>query len=250
MNDDERQDMYEYSVLSHAAYVFFREGKDEAESEIKSYGYPYKIDGDLSDDNSITVLRDDRSPVISFRGTDSIHDMVPNFFIAIGAVSTPGLRYAFQSERFRLADEKYDDVFRKHGPPVSTGHSLGGTQAIYIGRLKGSHSYSFNPGESPFGAMSHAFYESLYDADKPQTIYTTKDDPISMSAYMFSGDGDRVIPVEKKDSKLYYSHQLINFMPPKVNEKPWPFYLQPMHRETREKVDMCRVFPELCFSGR
>lgn len=250
MNDDEKKDMYEYSVLSQAAYHFLRHGKDESELEMASYGFPYKLDDELSDDYSITILRDGKPPVISFRGTDIMEDLIPDAFIFSGLISTPGVRYFYQPTRFRLADEKFDSVFRKHGKPISTGHSLGGTQAIYIGRLKDSQSFSFNPGESPIGAIPHSLYESLYDTDKPQTIYTTMDDFISMSSYLFSGDGDKVIPVPKKDSKLYYSHQLINFMPPKVNSKPWPFYLQPMHRETREKVDMCRVFPELCFSGR
>ena len=75
----------EYSVLSKAAYDFFHGGEVLAQSELQEYGLgDHRIDGALSDDHAVVITRPDGSAVVSYRGTDHISDLAPDFQIALG----------------------------------------------------------------------------------------------------------------------------------------------------------------------
>ena len=83
----------EYSVLSKAAYDFFHGGEALAQSELQEYGLgDHRIDEALSDGNAVVITRPDGSAVVSYRGTDHISDLAPDFQIALGYHHNPMLQ--------------------------------------------------------------------------------------------------------------------------------------------------------------
>ena len=75
----------EYSVLSKAAYDYFHGGEALAQNELGEFGLgTYRIDDGLSDAHAVVITRPDGSAVVSYRGTDHISDLVPDFQIAMG----------------------------------------------------------------------------------------------------------------------------------------------------------------------
>ena len=80
----------EYSVLSKAAYDFFHGGEALAQSELQEYGLgDHRIDEALSDGNAVVITRPDGSAVVSYRGTDHMSDLAPDFQIAMGYHHNP-----------------------------------------------------------------------------------------------------------------------------------------------------------------
>ena len=83
----------EYSILSKAAYDFFHGGEALAQSELQEYGLgDHRIDEALSDGNAVVITRPDGSAVVSYRGTDHISDLAPDFQIALGYHHNPMLQ--------------------------------------------------------------------------------------------------------------------------------------------------------------
>ena len=75
----------EYAVLSKAAYDFFHGGEALAQLELQEYGLgDHSIDEALSDDRAVAITRPDGSAVVSYRGTDHMSDLAPDFQIALG----------------------------------------------------------------------------------------------------------------------------------------------------------------------
>ena len=219
MNEQE-----EYAVLSKAAYDWYHGDHDLAKEELEAYGLPYRFDTDHSDANSVTIVKPDGSAVLSYRGTvlSNPSDLLADFQIVMGVHSNPWMQQMNAMNRFEEASRKYERVQEKYGNVKLTGHSLGGSQALATARRHSADAIVFNPGSSPF---SEPFHYLLSD-DKPQTIYTTGDDPISYSSYLFDRN-DKVILVSKKERSGYSTHSLINFLPPRRNRRE-PEYLQPV----------------------
>ena len=133
-------------------YDYFHGGETLAQSELGEYGLgAYRIDDGLSDEHAVVITRPDGSAVVSYRGTDHISDLLPDFQIAMGyhqnkilqrmgaaASHVAGDRFADARNRYTRAKEKYDDV-------TLTGHSLGGQLALHTARRHGAQSIVFNP---------------------------------------------------------------------------------------------------------
>ena len=236
----------EMAVLSKAAYDYYHGDHELAREELEAYGLPYKIDEEHSDQNSVTIVKQDGSAVISYRGTDFTNpaDLLADFHILMGVHSNPWMQPLHSMNRFEEASQKYERVKAKHGEPKLTGHSLGGAQALHVARKYGADAIVFNPGSSPFAEPFHA----LLSYDKPQTIYTTGDDSISYSSYLFDRN-DRVILVPRKDKDHFYSHSLLNFLPPRTSSKDAPVYLDSIDMETQERIPLCELYPELCWQS-
>jgi pimeloyl-ACP methyl ester carboxylesterase len=247
----------EYSVLSKAAYDYFHGGEALAQSELREYGLgSYGIDDGLSDEHAVVITRPDGSAVVSYRGTDHISDLVPDFQIAMGYHQNKMLqrmgaaasyvasdRFADARSRYTKAKEKYDDV-------MLTGHSLGGQLALHTARRHGAQFIVFNPGSSPFAEPFHAAMCSAFDCGytKTQRIYSTGYDPISISSYLFDRATDDVIPVAPKEHGDILSHGLVHFIPRRVTGNA-PAYLDGVVAATGERVAFCELFPELCPPG-
>jgi pimeloyl-ACP methyl ester carboxylesterase len=245
----------EYSVLSKAAYDFFHGGEVLAQSELQEYGLgDHRIDGALSDDHAVVITRPDGSAVVSYRGTDHISDLAPDFQIALGYHQNPVLQsmgaaaYQGASDRFADARTRFGAAQEKHGRATLTGHSLGGTLALHAARHHDAKAIVFNPGSSPLAEPFHAAICSTFDCGYSQRhrIYSTGSDPISLSSYLFDRATDDVItvPFKKRDDLL--SHGLVHFLPRRTGVKTAPTYLDPVTIRTGERVPFCQAFPELC----
>lgn len=233
----------EYAVLSKAAYDWYYGNHSLAKNELKAYGLNYQFDEDHSDRNSVVITKPDGSAVISYRGTDFTNpsDIFADFHILAGVHSNPLMKQQHAMNRFEEASTKYTDVKRRYNDVMLTGHSLGGSQALHVARRFGGDAVVFNPGSSPLAEPFH----TLLTSDRPQTIYTTGDDPISYSSFLFDKN-DKIVLVPRKDREKYYSHSLANFLPARSTITEPPAYLDAVHLETRERVKFCEIFPELC----
>ena len=112
----------EYSVLSKAAYDFFHGGEALAQSELQEYGLgDHRIDEALSDGNAVVITRPDGSSVVSYRGTDHMSDLAPDFQIALGYHHNPMLQSMgaaasqFAGDRFADARSRFGEAKKKHG---------------------------------------------------------------------------------------------------------------------------------------
>ena len=248
----------EYSVLSKAAYDFFHGGEALAQSELQEYGLgDHRIDESLSDGNAVVITRPDGSAVVSYRGTDHISDLAPDFQIALGYHHNPMLQSMgaaasqFAGDRFADARSRFGEAKKKHGSVTSTGHSLGGTLALHAARHHDAKAIVFNPGSSPLAEPFHAAVCSTIDCgySERQRIYSTGRDPISLSSYLFDRATDDVISVPSKDRGDLLSHGLIHFLPRRMGVSTAPTYLDPVTIGTGERVPFCQAFPELCPEG-
>ena len=229
------------AILSKAAYDFYFGDHQLAKEELEAYGLPYRFDEEHSDTNSVTIIKSDGSAVISYRGTDFSNpsDLLADFQILSGVHSNPWMQQMNAMNRFEEANSKFLKVKERYGEPKLTGHSLGGTQALNVARKNNGNAIIFNPGSSPLAEPFHY----LLNNDKPQTIYTTGDDLISYSS-LFGNDNVIIVPRKNKDQ--YYSHSLVNFLPARVTKSEPPRYLDGINIDTRERIKICELFPELC----
>ena len=75
------------------AYDFFHGGEALAQAELQEYGLgDHSIDEALSDDRAVVITRPDGSAIVSYRGTDHISDLAPDFQIALGYHHNPLLQ--------------------------------------------------------------------------------------------------------------------------------------------------------------
>ena len=244
--------MEEAAVLSKSAYDYFREGIEFTDSELSAYGLEgYKVDEDLSDNYSVVITRPYGSAVVSYRGTDALEDFVPDLQILLGRHSPFVERFALHrhvlTDRFERASQKFEKTAAKHSVAYTTGHSLGGSQALSMARKHQVTSHTFNPGSSPLVEMIHAGVCSMADCGElPQTIYSTGLDPISIGSYLFDRVTDKVVTVPKKHGDDWMSHSLSHFLPERKASTPEPVFLQPVRVSTGERKPFCQAFPELC----
>ena len=105
----------EYSVLSKAAYDFVHGGEALALSELQEYGLgDHRIDESLSDGNAVVITRPDGSAVVSYRGTDHISDLAPDFQIALGYHHSPVLQ-SMGAAASQFAGDRFADARTRLG---------------------------------------------------------------------------------------------------------------------------------------
>ena len=234
---------HEHAAVADAAYKWYERGQLGAQKELDTYLKGYTIDPDLSDDHAVTVLRPDGSAIIGYRGTDpyNIYDIGADALIASGyhREKTNLLPYT----RFQRASDHFQRVSKEHDVRSVTGHSLGGTLADFVGRRFNTQAYAFNPGESPieYGRFG------LVQPSKTK-VFTTGDDPISISAYAYKRQQDMVKVPKTAEGGYYYldSHSLGNFLPKKLKKES---VASPRVERRRREERLCRLYPELCPEG-
>ena len=82
---------------------------------------------------------------------------------------------------------------------ITTGHSLGGSQAIYVADKYNLESYTFNPGGSPLDILRH----SLGSSNAKHTIFTTRQtgkDLVSLFA-VTAGKENKIVNVVPDTTK-------------------------------------------------
>lgn len=145
---------HEHALLSAAAY-----NPTKYEKQYKGLGYD--IDQGLSQ-KSRTVFynKSTQKAVIAYKGTDPSHlsDLIADGQIANGMAP-------YLSGRFRGAEKVYRQARRKYGASnvEVTGHSLGGSQAVHIGRKYGAKGIAFEPGVGIHDAYSRATSDLDYN---------------------------------------------------------------------------------------
>ena len=83
--------MDEAAVLAKTSYDFFHDGLEKANEELAEYGFSnYRVDPLLSDSHSVVIDRPGQPAVVSYRGTASFADLIPDARIALGAHVIPG----------------------------------------------------------------------------------------------------------------------------------------------------------------
>lgn len=165
----EAPDSINFAQLSATAY----------EKNKELYGYTV-LPEYSSSDRTVWKHNDSGHVVIAFRGTDpkNLKDLSTDALLASGAQSL--------SYRFYNAAKVTKAVIDKYGKTnVSvTGHSLGGSQALYVSRKYGVNAHAFNP---------HVAYEEAFTATnyKDAHLYMNSTDPVpafARAAYFKSKD--------------------------------------------------------------
>lgn len=178
------QDWTEDAYLAHGAY---RGGNVEG----------YSIDHDLSDSHATTYVNNATKKVtVAFAGTNfnAPHEsLVQKGVHALGDLNSDFAIAGGDEERnwqFKEVDDRMKAAVAKYGRENihTTGHSLGGTKAIYASSKYGVKSTSFNPGFSPFDVVSHSTnaFGHKWDFSR-STAYVVPGDPIAASAFAQPG---------------------------------------------------------------
>lgn len=153
----------ERAKLSKAAYMSL----DEAAAYV---GSDYVIDRDLSNRNRIAFAHGDKL-TLAFRGTD------PKNWQDLGTDVLLGLGIVGQSARFQNSLEVARAAVAKYGRENVhvTGHSLGGSQALYVNQMLDVSASAFNPGAAPWQGQSDYGYLARGRKDKKNKadIYLT-----------------------------------------------------------------------------
>ena len=193
------QSYSDYAAVSRAAY-----GDD---SYVPAN---YNKDLELSNRNrSVYFDPNTRKAIVGFKGTDPSNsdDLGTDALIALGIYGV-GSRFKNAIHTTQLAKAKY-----KGGVTV-TGHSLGGTQALYVSRAENVDAYAFNPGSS-IPNLVDGYYRNTTVAgflapkrktNPRATVVTTGIDPISFG---FVLSGEKKVYVKPRGLDV---HGLSNFL--------------------------------------
>lgn len=195
--DDTDATMEHYAQLADGSYG----GKD-----LSHLGY--EIDPELSNRNRTTYYnKDTGKAVMAFRGTNVKNkaDLATDALLALGLKDFSS-RFKNANKYSKKANEKYgkDNV-------AFTGHSLGGSQALYVNSKHGNETFAYNPFVEPKQPKASLLTKGLFSLFKRPvqsnaTIYKTTTDPISV----FSSLSNATVKEIKPSSKN--GHALKNFI--------------------------------------
>lgn len=241
--------MEKYAVLSKSSYDYYFDGLQKAQEELEIYDLGhFRIDPELSSD--IATVNESRDEVvISYRGTDlnNHNDLLADLSILIGRHRGPQF-LPFVPDRFNRANDLYKAVKEKTQKDITlTGHSLGSTLALYVGRQNDNKSIGFNAGASINDVIMGQFCKISGGCgdNKIHTIYTTGKDPISYGN-QFGDEKVIVLNTPRKLDKLY--HSLDYFMPIRKGPKPHLEYFKPKDFMKKQKyldVDTLEYFKRI-----
>jgi hypothetical protein len=182
---------------------------EKTQELLDNYMEGYTIDQQLSNDMGIVVQRPDGTAIVAYRGTDptNIYDLTSDALIALGYNKEEGR--AISGSRFDRAEQLYKAANDKYPFVDTTGHSLGGSLADYIGRKFGENAVVFNPGVSPVEITAERKPKSL------TRIYTTDTfDLVSQISNLYGDEVEHLI-VKQTDPRSSFlgSHNITNFLP-------------------------------------
>jgi predicted alpha/beta-fold hydrolase len=142
---------------------------------------PDRVEGYVKGDKEHAVYMYQGEVIISFRGTKEFKDLVSDYHILMG---TEEGNKRFKKAIVQARDAKaLADRYRYR--LVTTGHSLGGTLALYAGRAVGAdRCYLYNPGMSVMTMLKHCSDRFCQDR---VTVYTTGQDFVSILSVLSNG---------------------------------------------------------------
>lgn len=212
------QNQIDFARLSKASYA-----PDVPARQVEGFD----IVPDLTtDDRTVYQHRDTGKVVIAFRGTDpkswgrkgdaksffhsrGFRDVTSDLLLGAGE---QGL-----SHRFKNAERVTKTAIDRYGHEnvIVTGHSLGGSQAMWVSNKFGVHAEVYNPHIDWEAAMSRANYYNT-------ALHTNVTDPVAA----FAGSVDwqsRDVRYNRKAAPFLGQHGIENFIrPPKLVPKPEP----------------------------
>lgn len=233
MNPEAIKTMHKYALLSNVAYDTSKHGRDIAQRNLNKHLPGHFVVPKFTDNNSAVVVKNapNKQPeaTISYRGTNIFN---PSDLLADASVIT-GLNV---SQRFAEAENKYQLVKKEYPNAniITTGHSLGATQALEVAKRNNLVSHNFNIGSSPFspsnqeGKTSHVYHTigdiiSLSNAtlDKNDILHNVA--PLNLVSQLATSAGLAVVNPIAGLAGLSYTefigiHGLHNFLPPETFE--------------------------------
>jgi hypothetical protein len=195
-----------YAIFSHASYRYV------TDSPIKRIN-EFHIVPELSDEHSVVFSNDKKlgvttKVIVSFRGTvaSKFNDLLTDVFVTFGQEES--------TERFKKAAEKIDLIRERYPevPLVVCGHSLGGSQAIYVSKKHSLPAYCYNPAQG----ISPNYINEI-NRHKKIRVLRVLNDPISCIAGLENIGGIILFPRVSRISP-HKNHTLMNFLP----ETPLP----------------------------
>ena len=215
---------YRFATLSKSAYDVYYESPSFAEKEVKTYFPKHTLVPSLTDKNSAVWIKEKNDGpsevVIAYRGT-AFKSLAPKDIKSSGEDAIADVDILFGTNvfgRMKEADEKYKDTasYYPDANIITTGHSLGGSQALYVARKHGLEGHVFNTGSSPFGFPQEAI--SAIKGGSRITSYSVVGDLISLSN-RYLDKADKRIIVPNKGVIGFTSHDMSNFLPNKILKK-------------------------------
>lgn len=190
------------AMVSMMAYVYVND-PDRLEEKLYCGDMEYLLMRQYSDRTSVVyVNRPSNSAVIGYRGTlqYNVSDYTADAMITIGKFES--------TTRFREALAKYHFV-KKHYEYISlTGHSLGGTKAVCVGKWTNSIVYAFAPAQ---GINLRDIVKGMNKYPKIHT-YHISGDPVSLFCGLeYMANNNRFDPVDENASMLH-RHSLHSFL--------------------------------------
>lgn len=165
-----------YATLASACYAF-EFGPD---APIPA---GYEVDTTLSDTNTTTFTRGSEA-CVAFRGSDFLNwtDVSADAMLALG-IEGFSIRFLKSLSTTNKAISKYG-----HANVSITGHSLGGTQALFVNSKTGVKAVVFNPGASipqAFQGLVSNAVDALFDTGVGNNvhIFTAGADLISLLSH-------------------------------------------------------------------
>jgi hypothetical protein len=196
MDNDNDETMHTYAELAGGSYG----GKDMSH-------LGYEVDSELSNRNrTVYHNKDTGKAVMSFRGTNVKNkaDLATDALLALGLKDF--------SSRFRNANKYSKRAIEKYGKDnvAFTGHSLGGSQALYVNSKHGNETHAYNPFVEPKQPKANLLTKGLFSLFKRPvksnaTIYKTTTDPISLFSSLSNANVKEIKPTSKN------GHALKNF---------------------------------------
>ncbi len=217
-DDSDKPDVGFDADLAYMAKAAYH--RNDMSQEVYQLGYT--VDEDLSDsnvsdtDHIYTTFTKNGKAVVAYRGTNPFNtsDLHADLAISNGTYSWHG--------RFTGAEMAYVNAVNKYGKDnvQVTGHSLGGSQALHMGRKFGAHGAVFAPG---MGAGSWSLHKSpitivvmdpLYGYKSPTGAGFFAIDPVSLLAHQSFVPEDQVW-VTPKHRYGIQNHGMDNYLPAK-----------------------------------
>jgi len=191
--------MRRYAILSSTAYELYGKGEVKAEELMREFLPNHDIVEELSDGYSSTVIKkhEDRPDdvIVAYRGTANLKDVaVDAVQIATGS---PFEKLGGQNVGyFKIAQDKFDAVKLAYPDAniTTTGHSLGGSLAYYIGKTNNVKSYLYNAGSSPLDFFTEKGIK--HTEENKSTHYYVPADLVGASKAILGTDNDELVAVE------------------------------------------------------
>ena len=190
--------MRRYAVLSSVAYDNYK-NLDKAEKHLNKYLPKHELIPELSDGYSSTIIKKRQNNpdeiIVAYKGTSNLTDVAVD--VAQIATGSPVEKLGgVATGYFKIAQDKFDSVKAKYpnADITTTGHSLGGSLAYYIGKTNNVKSYIYNAGSSPLDIITDKGIK--HTEENKSTHYYVPGDIVGGSKALIGSDKDELVKIK------------------------------------------------------